>query len=201
METKSTMNEKESLAIITDMISRSRTNFKEQSFYYLMWGWLVVGAVLVEAILFNQNMAYHWIVWPIMGFGGGIASAIYGRLQGKKAGHTTHLDRAMGYVWLGFIFYLLIVLLLSASGKFGPAASGWNSAFILIMGLYGLGTFISGGLLKFKPLIYGGVASFVLVLLSIFIPSLVADFNGALIMLAASIIVSYLIPGYMLKRG
>jgi len=145
-----------------------------------------------------SNLA-HPIVWPIMGFGGGIASGIYGRKQGKKAGHKTHLDRAMSYVWLGFIMYLFIVILLSATGKLGE--QGWNTSFLLIMGLYGLGTFISGGLLKFKPLIYGGIASFVLVALTVFIPSLVATFNGALLMLGASIIVSYLIPGYMLKRS
>ena len=193
------MNELESIAVIKEMIERTRTNFKDQSFYYLMWGWLVVGAVLVQALLYNQGSPYHWIVWPIMGIGGGITSGIYGSRQSKKTGHKTHIDSAMGYVWLGFIMYLFVVLLLSASGKFGP--QGWNTSFILIMGLYGLGTFISGGLLKFKPLIYGGAASFVLVAFTVFVPSLVADFNGSLIMLAASIVVSYLIPGYMLKRS
>ncbi len=193
------MTEQESLTVIKEMINRTRTNFKDQSFYYLMWGWLVVGAVIVQAILFNQQSEYHWLVWPVMGITGGVTSGIYGRKKGKQAGHSTHIDRAMMFVWVGFILYLFCVLLLSASGKFGP--QGWNISFILIMGLYGLGTFISGGLLKFKPLILGGIASFVLVVLSILIPTLVADFNGALFMLACSIIVSYLIPGYMLKRS
>lgn len=199
MENQVIMNEKESLAIIREMIDRSRTNFKEQSFYYLLWGWLVVASVLVQAALFNMGNAYHWIVWPIMGLAGGITSGIYGKKQGMKAGYSTHLDRAMGYVWIGFVIYLVLVLLLSSTGKFGP--DGWNVSFVLIMGLYGLGTFISGGLLKFKPLVFGGVASFILVALTAIIPSLVADFNGALIMLAVSIVVSYLIPGYMLKRS
>ena len=201
MENEKTMTEQESLAVIKEMIDRSRTNFKEQSFFYLMWGWLVLGAVLVEALLYNQGSPYHWIVWPIMGFGGGIASGIYGRKKGKKAGRSTHIDRAMMYVWIGFIVYLFIVLILSSAGKFGNDATGWNTSFILIMGLYGLGTFISGGILKFKPLIIGGIASFVLVVLAVFVPSLVATFNGALLMLAVSITVSYLIPGYMLKNS
>lgn len=199
MENQAIMNEQESLAVIKDMISRSRTNFKEQSFYYLLWGWLVVGSVLTQAILFNSGSAYHWVVWPIMGFSGGIISGIYGKKQGEKAGYSTHIDRAMLFVWVGFVIYLVLVLLMSFTGVFGP--KGWNISFVLIMGLYGLGTFISGGLLKFKPLIFGGVASFVLVALTAFIPSLVANFNGALIMLAVSIVVSYLIPGYMLKRS
>ena len=199
MENQTIMNEKESLAVIKEMINRSRTNFKEQSFYYLLWGWLVVAAVLVQAALFNMGNAYHWVVWPIMGFGGGIVSGIYGKKQGEKAGYSTHIDRAMMFVWVGFVVYLVLVLLMSATGVFG--INGWNVSFVLIMGMYGLGTFISGGLLKFKPLIFGGIASFVLVLATILIPSIVADFNGALIMLSASIVVSYLIPGYMLKRS
>ena len=199
MKNQAIMNEQESLALIKDMINRSRTNFKEQSFYYLLWGWLVVGSVITQAILFNMGNAYHWVVWPIMGFVGGITSGIYGKKQGEKAGYMTHIDRAMMFVWVGFVIYLVLVLLMSATGVFGP--NGWNVSFVLIMGLYGLGTFISGGLLKFKPLIFGGIASFILVALTTLIPSLVADFNGALIMLAVSIVVSYLIPGYMLKRS
>ena len=92
-------------------------------------------------------------------------------------------------------------MILASTGKFGPAQTGWKTSFLLIMGLYGLGTFISGGLLRFKPLIYGGVASFVLVVLTATIPALFADFQRALIMLGLSIVVSYLIPGYMLKRS
>lgn len=199
MQNQSVMNEQESLAVIKEMIDRTRTNFKDQSFYYLMWGWLVVGSVIVQAILYNQGSAYHWVVWPIMGFVGGITSGIYGKKQGVKAGHITHMDRAMMFVWVGFIIYLVLVLIMASTSKFGE--HGWKTSFLLIMGLYGLGTFISGGLLKFKPLIYGGVASFILVALTAFIPALFADFNRALIMLAVSIIVSYLIPGYMLKRG
>jgi hypothetical protein len=199
MKNQTIMNEQESLAVIKEMINRSRTNFKEQSFYYLLWGWLVVGSVITEAILFNMGSVYHPIVWPIMGLVGGITSGIYGKKQGEKAGYMTHIDRAMMFVWIGFVIYLVLVILMSATGVFG--AYGWNIAFVLIIGMYGLGTFISGGLLKFKPLIYGGIASFLIVVLTVLMPSLVADFNGALIMLAASIIVSYLIPGYMLKRS
>ena len=199
MEANSTMTEQESLAVIKDMINSSKTNFKEQSFYYLMWGWLVVGAVIIEAILLSQNIIWHGVVWPIMGITGGIASGIYGAKNKKKAGYSTYTDRAMKFVWLGFIFYMFIVILLSATGKFGP--KGMSTSFQLIMGLYGLGTFISGGLLKFKPLIYGGVASFILVIITIVFSSFFASFNVILLMLAASVIVSYLIPGYMLKKS
>jgi hypothetical protein len=194
MEKQQTMNEQESLAVIREMIDRTRTNFKDQSFYYLLWGWLVVGSLIVEAILFNQGSIYHWLVWPVMGTVGGIISGVYGRKRGKQAGYNTHMDRIMTFVWVGFVLYLVVVIL-------NAPKYGWNTAFMLIAGLYGLGTFISGGLLNFKPLVYGGIASFVLVAIATFIPSIGTEFNQAMILLAASITVSYLIPGYALKRS
>lgn len=193
------MNEQESLAAITNMINDSKTNFKEQSFYYLLWGWLVVGAVIAESILYNLGIVYHPIVWFIMGTVGGITSGIYGKKNEKKAGYSTYTDRAMKYVWLGFVLYMFVIIVMSATGKFG--SQGWSSSFQLIMGLYGLGTFISGGLLKFKPLVYGGIASFVLVGITILLPTVFSDFSAILPMLAVSIIVSYLVPGYLLKRS
>jgi len=199
MEENKTMNEHESLAAITAMINDSKVNFKEQSFYYLMWGWLVVGSVIVEAILFSQNFKFHGVVWAIMGPVGGITSAIYSKKNKKESGHITYIDRAMKFVWLGFVFYMFVIILMSATGKFGTI--GWSTSFQLIMGLYGLGTFISGGLLKFKPLVYGGIASFVLVVITIAFSSFFASFNVILLMLAASVVVSYLIPGYMLKKS
>jgi hypothetical protein len=194
MEKEHTMTEQESLAVIKEMINRSRTNFKDQSFFYLMWGWLVVASLIVEAYLFNIGSPLHPIVWPIMGIGGGIASGIYGKKQGEKAGYSTPIDRIMMFVWVGFVIYLFLVLL--NAPKFG-----WNTAFVLIAGLYGLGTFISGGILKFKPLIYGGIASFVLVVAAALVPNLITSFNHAMIFLAISIVCSYLIPGYMLKNA
>jgi hypothetical protein len=179
MEKEHTMTEQESLAVIKEMINRSRTNFKDQSFFYLMWGWLVVASLIVEAYLFNIGSPLHPIVWPIMGIGGGIASGIYGKKQGEKAGYSTPIDRIMMFVWVGFVIYLFLVLL--NAPKFG--------------------TFISGGILKFKPLIYGGIASFVLVVAAALVPNLITSFNHAMIFLAISIVCSYLIPGYMLKNA
>ena len=188
------MTEQESISVIKEMISRTRTNMKEQSFFYLLWGWLVVGSLCVEALLYNQNIEYHWVVWPIMSVVGGVISSIYGRKMGQKAGYSTHIDRVMMFVWIGMVIYLVLVLL-------NAPKYGWTTAFMLLAGIYGLGTFISGGILKFKPLIYGGMASFVLVLAAVIFPQLISGFNHAMLFLAVSIICSYLIPGYMLKKA
>lgn len=187
------MTEQESISVIKDMIARTRTNFKQQSFFYLLWGWLVVASLVIEAILYNQGANYHWVVWPVMSIVGGITSGIYGRKMGKKSGFSTHMDRVMMFVWVGMVIYLVLVL--ANAPKYG-----WTTAFMLLAGVYGLGTFISGGILRFKPLIIGGVASFVLVLVAAIFPELLSGFNRAMLFLALSITCSYLIPGYMLKN-
>jgi len=188
------MNEKESLAIIKDMITRSKSNFKNQAFYYLIWGWLVVGALLVESFLFNLGNNLHWLVWPVMGVTGAISTSLYGRKNKLEKKHISHIDHIMKFVWGGVVMYIFIIII--CSSKFG-----WINGFILMSGLYGLGTFISGGILKFKPLIYGGLSSFALVIIAIALPTIFNSFNDAMGLLALSIIVSYLIPGYMLKHS
>ena len=130
-----------------------------------------------------------WLPWPILMIGGGIASGIAGYRLGKKAKAKTMFDTAMFFLWIGFLVTLLIILFTAGSGKIS-----WNVSNALIISLYSLGTFVSGGLLKFKPLIFGGIFSWALAIGTLYIPEIYS-----LLMVALSIIVAYLIPGYMLK--
>ncbi len=108
-----TFNEQDSIRVITEMIENSKAKIKDNGFFYLLWGWLVLVASVTNT---------------------------------------------------------------------------------LIISLYGLGTFVSGGILKFKPLIFGGIFSWVIAIVALFIPEIYS-----LLMVSLSVIVAYLIPGYMLK--
>ncbi|HEX3024813.1 MAG TPA: hypothetical protein VHP12_06350, partial [Chitinophagaceae bacterium] len=58
-----------------------------------------------------------------------------------------------------------------------------------------IGTFVSGGLIKFRPLIIGGIINFILaVVCSRF------SFDHQLLFAAAAILISYIIPGYLLRK-
>ena len=65
----------------------------------------------------------------------------------------------------------------------------------MVMMVYGFWLFISGGALKFKPLIIGGVINWVLAAFSFFI-----GFEQQLITLALAVLLGYIIPGHMLKN-
>jgi hypothetical protein len=101
----------------------------------------------------------------------------------------TVIDKAMMYLWWGFLVLILIVLIMTGVNKMP-----WQSTYPLIISLYGFGTFVSGGILKFKPLLLGGVACWIIAIVAFFVSP-----ENVLLLTALSIVVSYLIPGYMLK--
>ena len=186
---KTTFNEQDSIRVITEMIENSKAKIRDNGFFYLLWGWLVLIASLTNFVLLQIEFEQAWLPWPILMTGGGIASGIAGYRLGKKAKAKTLFDTAMVYLWYGFLATLLIILFTASSGKIS-----WNVTNTLIISLYGLGTFVSGGILKFKPLIFGGIISWVLAIATLYVPEFYS-----LLMVALSIIVAYLIPGYMLK--
>jgi hypothetical protein len=171
------------------MIATSKNNLKDNSFFYLLWGWLVLVASLSHFTLILLEVKYAFLPWPVLMFSGGIVSAIAGYRIGKRSKVVSHVDKMIMYLWWGFLVVIFIILFISAMGKIS-----WTTSNALIITMYGLGTFVSGGVLKFKPLIIGGVASWVIALAAYFVPQ-----QFVLLLVALSIIIAYLIPGYMLK--
>ncbi len=187
MET--TFTEQDSLRVITEMIENSKAKIRDNGFFYLLWGWLVLIASLSNFILLIIDYDKAWLPWPILMTGGGIASGIAGYRLGKRIKVRTFFDTAMIYLWYGFLATIFIILFAAAKGNLS-----WVVTNALIIALYGLGTFVSGGILNFKPLIWGGIFSWILAIVTLFIPDLYS-----LLAVALSIVVAYLIPGYMLK--
>ncbi len=58
---KTTFNEQDSIRVITEMIENSKSNFKDNSFFYLLWGWLVLIASVTNFALLK--MGYYEIAW------------------------------------------------------------------------------------------------------------------------------------------
>jgi hypothetical protein len=187
METK--LTQQESLKIIQEMIATSKNNLKDNSFFYLLWGWLVLAASLLHFVLFEINWEYSWLPWPVLMTIGGIISMIAGYRLGKKAKVVSHVDKMVIYLWWSFLIVILLFLLMTGLQKIN-----WTVAHSLIIIMYGMGTFVSGGVLKFKPLIIGGIACWIIAIATFFVES---QYN--LLLIALSIIIAYLIPGYMLK--
>lgn len=183
------MNEAEKqIQYIEEMIATTKGNLSSGSAHYLLWGWLVFVAALVNYILMNYTAVENdWIAWPIlMGFGA--LFAIYlGRKESNESRVTTKIDKMLVSLWSGF--GITLVVMLSAMAAMGPA-----KVYPMLMALYGLGTFVSGGILGFKPLQIGAVAAWVCASIGFF----QTQFDVQLILIAAAILCSYIIPGHLL---
>jgi hypothetical protein len=179
------------LNVIYEMIENSKTRLRENAFFYLLWGWLVLIASLSHFIMMKYGIFYSFLAWPVIMTAGMVVSVIAGIRMGKRAGHHTHIDTAMIYLWYGFFFSLLIILAFSIGGKIS-----WEIANSLIISMYGLGTFVSGGILKFKPLIIGGISCWIIALGAFIVPG-----DYMLLLVSLSIIIAYLIPGYLLRKA
>lgn len=180
----------ESLALIQSMINNTKGEVAHDSFYFLLWGWLVFGCCLLEFFLkVNIQTPYHYTVWWLMPVGG-VISGIYGASKSRKRRVHTFIDEALKYLWISIAFsYVVLLFVNSLNGQ-----GGWNTAFTYYILLYGIGTFVTGGLLRFKPLLIGGLINFVLAIIcSRF------SFDYQLLIAALAIFCSYIVPGHLLR--
>jgi len=188
MESEKTMNEQESLKVIHEMISSAKNTIKDDGTLYLMWGWLVLlSSIGHYLILTLTNFEYPYIVWVSMPLAG-IFTGIFVSKQVKKQKVKTHLDEMIGYLWLAFMVSLFIILI------FMPKI-GYSNTYPLLIILYGIGTFVSGGALRFKPLIIGGALNWLIAVVAFLVP-----FEQQLLLLGLAVICSYIVPGYWLKK-
>lgn len=178
----------ESLQLIQTMINKAKGSVADDSFHYLLWGWLVFACCIVEYILKVQlDYPNHYIVWWMMPVGG-IISWVYSSRQAKQQAVKTFVSEAMKYVWiaLAIAFFTLIFI--------NVRAQSWQTVFTYYILLYAIGTFVSGCLLCFRPLIIGGLFNFVLSGISIRY-----NFDYQLLFGALAILTSYIIPGHLLR--
>ncbi len=177
----------ESLEIIHKMINNAKSRLADDGFLLIFWGWLVTIASLIHytTIKLDLNIG-HWF-WPVLMPLGGIFSAIYGYRQGKKKLVKSYVDTYLSYLWTAFGIGLVIILV------FMPA-HGIKPTYFSLMLLYGIATFISGGILSFKPLVFGSLVAFASAVASVF-------FNETeqLLIIAVALTGSYIIPGHLLR--
>lgn len=181
------LSPEQSLKLIESMIGQAKRSFQRMSFYFLLWGGLLLAATLTEYFVARAGLPNGWMGWPVLGTLGGIIAGMYGSREGKKAGATTFTDTVFMWVWVAFTITLVIVIVSSVA--VGSAPGPWVSI------LTGMPTFITGGILRFRPLMIGGVLFWVFGLLSLFVwPE-----HGALLF-GLALLLGYIIPGILLKR-
>ncbi|MFM9909580.1 MAG: hypothetical protein ACKVOW_09535 [Chitinophagaceae bacterium] len=179
----------ESLQLIQSMIDKTKQNLSVNSHYFLLWGWITfvacIGQFLLKHILTYER---HYLVWWVIVLG--IAGSIYFSIRDAKTRRVkTFIGETMAYLWTGMgITFFIVSMIISKIG--------WETnVFPFFMVLYGLGTFVSGSILKFKPLIIGGIISWILSVIAVYL-----SYDYQILMAALAILFSYIIPGHLLRN-
>jgi len=179
----------ESLRLINEMILKAKRSFTNMSFYFILWGVLLFAAGILEYYLDRViHYEHSYMGWPIVGVLGAIASSVKGARDERKAGATAYMDKVFMFLWMGFMITLLLLIIGTVGNQLNPGS------FIII--LTGLPTFVSGGVMRFRPLIIGGIIFWAIGIGSFF---LLDEYRSLLFSL--SILMGYIIPGLLLKRA
>ncbi|PIE86033.1 MAG: hypothetical protein CSA05_02480 [Bacteroidia bacterium] len=184
---KHTFTEKDGFNIIFEMINIARGNAADSSFYFLLWGWIVVLCTLSELLLKEFTaFSYPHSVWLAV-IPGVIISAVHGYKSSEKKGVKTHIDKITMFIWIAFLanYLILIVYMTKLNYQIVP----------LILMLSASATFLSGITIKEKSLIYGGL----LIWISVFFAFHVSPNIQNLISIFA-ISCGYLLPGYISRN-
>ncbi|HTR30893.1 MAG TPA: hypothetical protein VMH27_16600 [Puia sp.] len=184
-----TLLPQESLALIADAIRKTKDNFRENSRYFLLWGWLIATASVAFFVLRQYTgTRFFFLPFPILVVAGIVTSLIWYRQMKTEASTETYFGYFFNRLWLvlGLSFMLVVFVSLSR---------GWTP-FLYTLVVAGIGTLVSGLLMKFKPLIWGGVIFFAAAVAGAYLPNTWLPLLNGIAMVGG-----YLIPGYLLKAA
>ena len=179
----------ESLQVIRTMIDKTRHDISLQSPYFLLWGWFTfagcIGQFLLHVVF---EYKHHYFVWFIT-----IPCILISRYMSSRnksrAMAKTYVNESMTFVWTGIGLSVVVLSILFIK-------LGFQYCFPFFILFYGMGAFISGKILHFQPLIVGGIISWCLAALAIWV-----DFDFQALFAPASVLFSYIIPGYLIARN
>lgn len=179
----------ESLALIGRMIENTRNRLTRNAGHpFLAWGYATILTTLAvwATVVGFQHPRWNmlWIILPLLGW------LLTRLLRGKQpsSGVHTFIDRVLANVWLvmGLTAWFISMLTL-----FTPLRL---PILFLILVMMGMGTVLTGLVIRFTPAVAGGTAAILLAPVSIVVGN-----SWAPAVFMAGFLVMMVIPGHILN--
>jgi hypothetical protein len=212
MEYNKPLSEKESLALITQMINKAKDSYHDTGIGAIMWGAVIAICSLVKLseIQFNYRLPFDIYLLTLAA----IIPQIFITIREKKERKVKSYDDSyLDAIWLGFgiCIFLMIFIINNIFSDLMPMVKDYKnlvkgrtdwidfrfSEFVspLFLILYGLPTFITGMACKFKPMLWGGIFCWVCCIVAIY-----TSIRIDLLLTAASATMAWLIPGILMEK-
>ncbi len=182
------LDPQESLQLIQRFISGARYNMRKFAFGFVFMGILIALAALIQYVLIRfTDFKMNWLPWPVLMTAGFVCSMIYYSRYHKRKGAVSSLG--LFFQWLffcgGLTYFLLAFLCVQQQISPIPFMLALTSLLIGVSGL----------VIRYKPMFWGGVLFFLAAIICVFFTPL-----DQLLLMAITIIVGYLLPGVLLTR-
>ena len=182
-------SKEEQIEIISKVINSTKENLKPLSVNFIFWGSLIVVMSLIHYSIprFIQYTEYSsllfWTILPMLGM---LFTIVYNIKIRKVLGYETYLNRVIKIIWGIFNLSWLVMVVTSL-------LNGINNPVPEILFLLSTTLITTGIIIKFKPILIGGI---LLMLFTVYI-----NFNPNINFLIVNIIgvsLGMLLPGISL---
>ena len=181
------LTEKESLELIASMIKKAKNSYIESGVGPLFWGVLIAFCSLVTYIELIFNFEIGFDIWTLSLIAL-IPQAYFSWRSRKTKSVKSHDESMMNYVWGTFVVCIFMI-------SFYINKTNAPHSIALHMMIFGIPTFITGGIRNFKPMILGGLVCWICSISSYYV-----SFSNGMLLMALSAVAAWLIPGIILRR-
>jgi hypothetical protein len=205
---KENLDPQQSIELIEQMINKAKGSYHDSGIGALLWGTVVSICALVTWSEIHYKYELPFDIWLLTFIA--VAPQIFISVrERKKRKAQRYEDLAMAYIWsvFGFSIFLLILININLVQQLHPLLEDYNKNHVgkgfyyynyssaMFLMLYGIPTIITGGITKFKPMLWGGLFCWVCCIAAIY-----TNIETDMLLTAAAAIVAWLIPGIILRK-
>jgi hypothetical protein len=151
------ISEKESLEIITEMISRTKDHYIGDGNILMLWGYLtvVMTAVIWALLALTHNGVWNWL-WFAIWIVGGIVTPIMARKNQRRNGVKSYSDKISSSIW-SIVGYSGIVSTLCCLGfLLLKGVDCWSMMFAFALIIVPFAEMAQGIVVREKSFLVGG---------------------------------------------
>lgn len=192
-KTSDSFDETQSLLVIKEMIQVSKNKLKQDGILFIVWGWALffvslsgyIGRSFVLTFTLENILKIFEIVPPLLA----VTFTIYYIIKQRKKVQT-YIGNSLRYVWISLFVSMVLVNLI----QFNVLKSiNFELQHPIIMVLMAFAVTVTGGILRYRLIIIGGVVFGLLALIASLL-----KLQEQLLVESVAWIISFIVPGHIL---